>query len=272
MNLPPFGGWYWAAALALGFVLHPATARADAKACVDAHGEGQERRDESNFTAAAELFQRCAADACPRPIRSECREFLSALEARTPTVIVTARDASGADVPDATVELDGKPFLERLSGLAVPLNPGEHTFVFRHPNGSEARTRTLILEGKKSREIVGVFAAPATTTTPAATPAAATSGQRKTVAYVLGGAGAIALGAFTYFALSGKAAEDELRDSCAPNCSEDDSGAVGTKYLLADISLVAALGLLGTGAYFYFTAPSEPATGHAFSAGVRGRF
>jgi hypothetical protein len=272
MKLPSFGVWSFTAALALGFVLQPATARADAKACVDAHGEGQERRDESNFTAAAELFQVCAADRCPRPIRSECRDFLSALEARMPTVIVTARDASGADVPDATVELDGKPFLERLSGLAVPLNPGQHTFVFRHPNGSEARTRILILEGKKSREIVGVFAAPAATAKSAALPAPETGGQRRTVAYVLGGAGVLALGAFTYFALSGKADENELRDTCAPNCSEDDSGAVGTKYLLADISLVAAAGLFGTGAYFYFTAPPEPAAGHAFSAGVRGRF
>lgn len=249
---------------------------ASVKECVDAHGNGQIRRDDSDFVGAAELFQRCVDPSCPKPIRKECAEFLAELEHNTPTVVLGARDATGSDLPDVAVNLDGKPLLERLTGLATPVNPGQHVFTFRRASGEETKVTILVLEGAKGREVVATFAPAheAKSTAPPTEKAPGSAGSgRKTIAYVLAGGALVALGSFAYFAASGSSKERELRDTCAPSCSQADADAVGTKYLIADVSLVLAAGLLGGSAYFYFTAPSEPKTGErGLVVGMRGRF
>ncbi|HEY3499843.1 MAG TPA: hypothetical protein VGK73_34365 [Polyangiaceae bacterium] len=254
----------------------PSAARADVTACVDAHGNGQIRRDDGDYVGAVALFQGCVDPSCPRPIRQECTGFLQELEPKTSTVVLGARDESGADLPDVSVDVDGKPLLERLTGLATPVNPGQRVFTFRRASGAETKVTVLVLEGAKGREIVGTFAAPREAKpvpmAPDAPPASAGQG-RKTIAYVLAGGALVALGSFAYFAASGSAKEKELRDTCAPSCSESDANAVGTQYLIADVSLVLAAGLLGGSAYFYFTAPTEPKTGErGLVLGMRGRF
>lgn len=253
----------------------PNLAHADVQACVDAHSEAQVKRDDSDFLAARELFGRCVDSACPEPIRVECGEFLAKLEKDVPTVVLSAQDERGNDVPDAKVEVDGKPYLDALTGRATPVNPGSHTFAFVRPDGARTNVTVLILEGVKGRELIGRFGSAPSGTSASSSDSgshrSAASG-RNTLAYVLGGAGVVALGAFGYFALSGKSELNDLRKSCAPNCSDAQASAVSTKYLLADISLVAAAGLLGGGAYLYFTAPSGPGEEQALGAGFRGAF
>jgi hypothetical protein len=251
-------------------------ARADVQACVNAHGDGQLRRDESNFTAAHELFQSCTKPDCPEPIRVECAEFLARLEELTPTVLVSAVDSRGADVTDATVELDGVRFLEGLTGRASPVNPGKHTFVFRRPDGSETETQVLVVEGSKGRPVVGRFPGPKAAARPAEPPPsadAAPGSSRRTLAYVLGGAGVAALATFGYFALSGSSRESELEKSCKPHCTEAEARSVKTKYLVADVSLLVGAGLLGAGTYLYVSAPDDPKQGMSgFAVGYAGRF
>jgi hypothetical protein len=207
---------------------------------------------------------------CPEPIRVECAALLSKLDQSMPSVVLTAQDERGNDVPDVRVEVDGKPYLDALSGRATAVNPGSHRFAFVRPDGTRASLTALILEGVKARELIGRFGPGADTPAPAQAPTAVSG--RKTLAYVLGGAGVLALGAFGYFALSGKSELDDLRASCAPSCSASQASSVSAKYLLADISLVAAAGLLGSGAYLYFTAPSGPGAQQAFGARLSGSF
>jgi hypothetical protein len=246
-------------------------ARADVQACVEAHSEAQLKRDESDFLTARELFGRCIENECPEPIRMECAALLSKLEESMPSVVLTAKDDRGNDVLNVKVELDGKPYLDALSGRATAVNPGSRRFVFLRPDGTRTTVTALILEGVKGRELVGRFSP--TAHAPAAAQQPVTTGSgRETVAYVLGGAGMLALGAFGYFALSGKSELDHLRATCAPNCSDSKASAVSANYLLADISLIAAAGLLGGGAYLYFTAPSGPDAEQALGARFRGRF
>jgi hypothetical protein len=246
-------------------------AAADVQACVDAHGDGQLRRDESNFTAARELFQGCVKPECPEPIRVECAEFLARVEELVPTVLVTAVDARGADVTDATVELDGQRFLESLTGRTTPVNPGKRTFVFRRPDGSTAETSVLIVEGAKGRAVVGRFPAPPAPPVEKEEPAA--GAKDHTLAYVLGGAGVAALASFAYLALSGRAEQRDLERTCKPHCSEQAARSVTTKFLAADVSLLVGAGLLGAGTYLYVTAPENPKQGwNGVSLGYTGRF
>jgi hypothetical protein len=259
---------FWTALVAV--LVLPAVARADVQACVDAHSEAQLKRDESDFLAARELFGRCVDMKCPEPIRVECAALLSKLDQSMPSVVLSAQDERGNDVPDVKVEVDDKPYLDALSGRATAVNPGSHRFAFVRPDGSRTSVTALVLEGVKGRAIVGRFGAAAGAAAEAQRPKAASS--RKTLAYVLGGAGVVALGAFGYFALSGKSELDDLRAGCAPSCSDAQASSVSAKYLLADISLVAAAGLLGSGAYLYFSAPSGPRAEQALGARLTGSF
>lgn len=267
----------WCIALSvLATVAVAAPARADVQACVDAHSEGQLLRDESKFLLARERFQTCLEAGCPEPIRVECGSLLGKLDELMPSVVLTAHDAQGGDVTDVEVELDGKPFATELTGRAVPVDPGSHTFVFRRrSDGAVATTKVLIVESTKRRTVSARFAGAAEPPSPSPSDAGrADSGiDQKTLAYILAAGGAVALGSFTYFGLSGRARHRELQDTCAPRCAASDASSVSTRYLLADISLVAAAGLLGAGVYFYVTAPAPAeADASGWVAGVNGRF
>ena len=90
---------------------------------------------------------------------------------------------------------------------------------------------------------------------------------------MLGGAGIAALGSFAFFAASGRSRESELQKSCKPHCSDADARSVKTKYLIADVSLLAGLGLLGAGTYLYVSAPEDPKHGlNGLALGYAGRF
>jgi hypothetical protein len=75
-------------------------------------------------------------------------------------------------------------------------------------------------------------------------------------AYVLAGVATVALGAFSYFAITGKRAENRV-DVCAPNCSDSEYESMRNKYLFADIGLGVAVLSSGAAAYL-FLADSGP--------------
>lgn len=248
----------------------PREAHANVQDCVDAHSNGQLRRDESDFLAAHALFASCMDETCPEPIRVECTAFLDKLDALTPTVLLEARDARGADVLDVVVRVDDQPYLNSLTGRATPINPGSHKFQFVKSDGTMSETRVLILEGVKRREIIAHFGE--TAITPARQPVAdvaphdvgtksETKNAGRTLAYVLAGGGVAALASFGYFALSGRSRQRDLERSCSPNCTDSQVRAVSDRYLVADLSLLAATGLFGVSAYVYFTVPTESKTG-----------
>ena len=266
------------AALFLGCTLAARHSAADVQACVDAHRAGQVQRDRSEFVAALESFSSCMQEDCPGPIRAECGEFRQKLDVAMPTVILIARDENGHDVPEAVVEIDGRPLMRGLTGRAVAVDPGPRRFTFIGRSGERTELTLVVVEGAKGREVIAHFAAAeAKERRKAVQPArpqdvagaAEAAGPDRTVAYALAGGGAVALGAFAYFGLSGRARYDELERSCAPSCSEEAADGVTARYVLADISLLVAAGLLGSAAYFYFVPPgrSEPA-----AVGLAGRF
>lgn len=238
--------------------------KADVGACVEAHSQGQLLRDEGSLVKAAQLFSSCTAADCPGPVREECGQFFEEVNGRLPSVVLSARDRSGTDLVGVTVSLDGKPLEGALNGVAVELDPGPHILDFVHPDGRSVEKKILIQEGARSRPVVALFEDARPTTRPAPLenqPLAKQGNGNKTLAYILGGVGVVGLASFTAFALSGKGEEDTLRATCAPNCSEAQREGVGTKYLLADISLAAATLSFAAGAYFYFAPIDDAAPG-----------
>jgi hypothetical protein len=261
-------------------------ARADVRVCIDQHSEGQLLRDQSQFLQARSRFVSCADPACPDAIRAECASLLNELERALPTVVLAARDTEQRDVPGVRVELDGQAVEDGLNGRAIAMNPGAHSLRFIAPDGRTKVIDVVALEWVKGRAVEVTFdtavpAAPAPSAPPqqpgqnTGVPAVPHSGGRRTVAYVLGGVGIAALAGAGYFAWSGRSRKQELSESCAPVCTEDQVSPVRSQYLIADILLGVGVVSVGTGAYLYFT-PSDPA-GPTFAArgamaGIRGAF
>jgi hypothetical protein len=227
-----------------GLAFAARTARAlDAEECVSLHASGQDARENGKLTSARTSFLQCASEACPTVVREECARLLAATETSLPTVVFEARDASGKTEKDVEVSVDGNVILSKLGATAVGVDPGEHTFRFRGPGGQTVQRQITLLEGQKNQLIPIDFAEPASAKKPAPpTPEPPKRGGGiPTLAYVLGGVSVVSLGAFGYFALSGKSKQSDLEDTCAPRCPDSDYDTMRQRYLFADIALGVAV-------------------------------
>jgi hypothetical protein len=86
-------------------------------------------------------------------VRDDCARRLDELDKAQPTIVFEVKDASGRDVTDVKVTMDGKALTERLNGRPVPVDVGEHFFTFEvDVQPPVTLTRTLVLaEGEKGR-------------------------------------------------------------------------------------------------------------------------
>jgi hypothetical protein len=137
------------------------TAHADDKAaCVAAYSSAQDLRAAGKLVEARGQLVVCAPSTCPDFIARDCSQWLGEVETSTPTIVVSAKDDAGTDVGDVTVTVDGKPFLDRLDGRAVPMDPGSHTFTYRHGDYPPVTDHVLVTMGEKNRELDVVFSKP----------------------------------------------------------------------------------------------------------------
>lgn len=259
----------------LSLTLSSAPARADDKAaCLDAASKGQSLRDQGKLVEAREQFRRCAAQGCPTMVVTDCGGWLSDVEKNIPTIVVTAKDGSGNDLVDVQVTVDGQPLLSKLTGEALPMNPGAHTFHFATAGGTSTDRQVLVKQGDKNQEVSAVLGAPAaapppaTPATPAvapaspATPSPATSSGSgwKTAGWVLGGLGIVGIGVGAVFgivAMGDKSgAHCDANNFCDPGPLDSGrSAATG-----ADVGFIAGGALLAGGIVVLLLAPSDSGT------------
>jgi hypothetical protein len=235
----------------------------DAKAeCAAAYELSQEKRKTGELIVARDQLKLCIRDACPTFVRNECTEWLAEVEASLPTVVLAARRGD-QDLDEVRVTMDGHPIADRLTGTAIPLDPGTHVFRFELEGSPPIEQRVLVRVGEKNRRVEASFGVNETAeNAPSATAEAdadvRTKGlDKRTVSYALAGLGAAALGSFAFFALTGKSDENDLRDRCSPNCPESDVDSVRTKYLVADISLGVGIASLGAATWFFIASTKE---------------
>ena len=246
----------------LGALAAPARAEGSAE-CLKGSEEGLRARDRGKLREARRHFVTCAADSCPKALRIDCARWLDDVDASLPTVVFGAKDTRGTDIFDVAVAVDGEQVVGHEQGKAVALDPGPHVVRFDRPAGQQAEVRILLRAGEKNRPILATFEAEKEKAPgPARASQASPSGGGVPLATILlGAAGVGALGTFGYFAIAGSQEKDRLRSTCSPSCSDDDLGALKTRYLLADVSLGVGLVALGLAAYFWLTdEPRRPAS------------
>lgn len=214
----------------------------EAEECVKLHASGQDDREGGRLTVARSSFLQCAAEECPNVVREECARLLGLVDSSLPTLVFEARDEAGKLTKDVEVSLDGKVIADKLRATAIGVDPGEHRFSFKGPKGKLVTQNLTVLEGQKNRLIRVEFVEETKKAkVPASAPAPAPSRSVPAGAYILGGVAVVSLGAFGYFALTGRSKQSDLEDQCAPRCAESEYDDMKQKYLFADIALGVAV-------------------------------
>ena len=140
-------------ALALVHAL-PLTAAADDPStgeCLSAYERSIKLRSQHELTAAREQLLICASQSCPEDVRNECASRIAEVSAQLPTLVFEAKDRDGNDLVAVTVMMDGAPLVDRLDGTALPIDPGEHDFVFSIEGAPSVTKHVLVREGDKTR-------------------------------------------------------------------------------------------------------------------------
>ena len=233
--------------LAASLVFATGVARADAvDECTDAAQAGQVALDGGKLLDARRRFGACASATCPDLVRRDCASWLASVEDRLPSVVVKVRDASGIDVVDAAVTLDGAPI--PLDGKSVAVDPGRHVFVA--VSGDRKRELTvLVVEREHSRAVeLGFDPAPAP-----ALPAPPSRAQSY-VGYGLLGLGGAALVTSAVLFAVGYSQWSTLRD-CRPSCVAADADAAHRMFVATDVVGAVGLVAIGVGIVLLVTAP-----------------
>jgi len=210
-------------------------ARADkTNECTAAAEAAQTLRNAGKLVQAQAQLLTCMKT-CPRLVQTDCGQWLHDVEMRIASVVVRATDARGADVLNVRVTMDGAVLVNRLDGLAAPVDPGVHRFVFERDGSVTVTQDVTIREGEKARTISVTLPDPPTPKREQ--PVREPRRLFPTSSLVLGALGAVGLGTFAVYHLSAKSDLDAMRSECAPRCPADGVDTLDQKILVSNIAL-----------------------------------
>ncbi|HET9930968.1 MAG TPA: hypothetical protein VFQ35_09785 [Polyangiaceae bacterium] len=240
--------------------------------CLQAHQSAQELKRNEQFMEAQEQLAVCSSMSCPGAIISDCGQWISELEQRTPSMVFDVQ-LDGKQAPNAKLFVDNQPVSEWSKAYKV--NPGRHN-VRAELAPFPPHEETLVLpEGQRMRLVAIIFDSPKASAAPGqgdtVPPPVAVEQRRPTpgAVYPLLGVGVLGAASFTVFSLLGRSEQKALERDCAPMCTSSDMSAMKRDYVIGDLSAgVGAAALIGA-AIVYFTRPSEtvPTTGWSWNVG-----
>jgi hypothetical protein len=173
-----------ALAITPALMASPAMAAAPTKdECIDANEAAQTLGESGKLMAERQKLVVCVSSSCPGPVRQDCAQRLTEVDAKMPTLILEARDDSDHDMVAVHVTMDGRPLFDRLDGKAYPIDPGEHHFVYEAPGFTRVDRVIVVREAEKNRHdrvvltAVPAPAPPAPAAAPAPAPAPAPAAE-----------------------------------------------------------------------------------------------
>jgi hypothetical protein len=159
------------------------------------------RRAGSLLDARRELAA-CSAAPCPDAIQQACRGRIAELNAAIPSIVFEVKEATGQDLTDAKIGVDGQP-AETAGFTARAVDPGRHVFHFEAPGHRPLEKAIVLREGEKDRREAVVLErseeASAAASAPSGSligPAPAPSrpgGGLQTAGWIAGGAGVVTM-------------------------------------------------------------------------------
>jgi hypothetical protein len=230
--------------------------------CFGAALDGQKLRNGGKLGAARAQLIICSSPTCPAAVAEDCTQWLAEVNAAMPTIVLGARDASGADLVDVSVAVDGAPVGTTSEGRPVSVDPGRHEAVFTRAGRITTKETFIARAGEKNRAVVARFAAETVVST--APPDPEPASRRVPVAsWALGGASVVALGVLTYFGAKG--ISDRSRLGCDVGCAASDKRSVDAEFLVADVALGVAVAALAAAVVLYLAQPAQPQAARARS-------
>jgi hypothetical protein len=235
--------------------------------CVQAVDRAQRSRYDGKLRAARDDLVICARDACPKPIRRDCAQWLGEVEEKLPSVVFRV-SVNAEDAHDVKILVDGEPLAGAGEGRAVALDPGEHSLTVEAADAVPLTTRRVVREGEKSR-VIAIGLSPERRQVEVTKGAAPPTRSIPASAFVATSVAALGFAGFAYLGLSGTHDLDHLRETCKPNCAPSDVTAAREKLLVGDIALGIGVLAAGIAVWLVLTRPSRPgAAPRASSHGV----
>jgi hypothetical protein len=262
-------------------VLAPiSVARADIRdECASASEGAQKLHAQGKLVESRARLLECVRPACPAAVKGDCERMLSEVDAALPSIAVTAKGPDGADAVAVRVFVDGTLFRDRLDGLSIPLDPGEHDLRFELAGARPAAMHVLVAEAQKNRPIAIAFealapASPAPPTPGPATgdvvpPASTGRAPASPLAYVLATLGGAGLAAFAFFQTRAVIHSNDLRSTCAPRCPQSDVNDVSDDVVAAHVTLAVGVVSVAAATTLFLVAPWPSSRAAAF-VGPRG--
>jgi hypothetical protein len=261
--------------LCVSLVASPARAADPTKQeCVEANDAAQDLRQSGKLRQAREKLAVCAATSCPGVVRDDCTQRLAEVDSAMPHIVFSARDPAGNDIVDVKVTIDGAPLVDRLDGSSVKVDPGPHVFVFTWQGHVAVTKRLVLAEHDQARREVVVFKGVETphveSASPATAPAAAGAGgsgiDRKTIAFVVGGAGVagVVVGSIFGAVASSKwsAAKNDCGAGCGPTApAQGEKNTASSDATISTVAFVVGGALAAGGVALYLTAPAGSSRG-----------
>jgi hypothetical protein len=217
--------------------------------CVHAYEQAQVLQKASKLLDARMQMLKCAHVRCPDIVRGDCVQWLNAVDAQIPSIVLGAVGPDGHDVIAVQVWVDGRKALDGLDGRALPMDPGPHHFRFVVHGAEPVELQVLVREGEMRRPLIVRFQ-----------PAKEVAAPQRPVpvaSWLLWGAGGVGVGAFAILGLQGRSELDHLSETCKPNCSKADEDAAWRKLAAADVCGAVGLVALGAGTWIYVARPTR---------------
>jgi hypothetical protein len=237
--------------LATALALLPSSALADDKqVCADAYEKSQSLRDEGRLLKSREQLRVCARAQCPDIVAKTCAEWLAQVEQRIPSIVLSAKDGSGADLLDVQVSMDGADLASKLEGRAVEVDPGSHTFVFVTRAGRVEQV-AAVKEGAKSQPIAVTIGSPAASKVETKDKEELPDSPSETstlryVGYGAAGVGVVGVAFGVIFGLKASSKLDESKkDPTSGGCDANDFCGPAGKQARSDAQSAATLSTVG---------------------------
>jgi hypothetical protein len=252
----------------------PASAPAAAptkEACIASFDRGQRAQSDRALRRALSELIVCSQESCPSLLRADCAGVLSEVRSALPSVVFAADDGNGHELTDVKVYAGSELLAGRLDGRAVAIDPGTLDLRFERVGQPAVVVSRMIREGEKSRVIrvslVAPGAGPASgNRTGGDAGADVLAGKRTAAGWVLPGSfaavGLAGLGVALYTRLSFDSRVDELRRSCAPDCSQSQRDDLSGTVVTSNVALGVGVGALALSVVTWFLmAPSSSSSG-----------
>lgn len=229
--------------------------------CLGASENSLKLGNEQKLRAERAQLLVCAAATCPADIRKECLRHVDEVNAQIPTIIFAVKDTAGNDLSAVKVTMDGEVLAERLQGVGLSMDPGEHTFTFEAPGQGVVTKKLIIAAGQKDRrEQINFGAATTTTTTDVpVSPSSGGLGTQKKIALVTGGLGIVGVGLGTVFGLIAMGKKSDAQNECPNQCTTPDGVSkwndAATAGNVSTVAFIVGGVALAGAAVLWFTAP-----------------